>query len=116
MTDRYTKIVLTVIACALIYICAAITPLPALSAQQPQLGTKHPGETTGPTEVVIVGWKQNAPMQIASPEPMRVITERSAGVADRVILVGWEENATREKESALRVINRQNPGLPVSMR
>ena len=115
MTDRYTKIVLTIIACALIYLCAAITPLPSLSAQQPQT-SKRPGESTGPFEVVIVGWKQNAPMEISTAEPLRVITERSAGVADRVVLVGWEENAMKGRASTLHVINGQNPGFPVSMR
>jgi len=114
VTDRYTKIVLTVIAVALVYICVAITPMPGVFAQQQ--ASLRPGESTGPAEVVIVGWKQNAPMQISTPEPLRVITERSSGVADRVILVGWEENARRERESPLRVINAQNPGIPVSMR
>lgn len=114
MTDRYTKVVLTIIACALVYICVAITPMPSVFAQQQ--ASKRPGESTGPAEVVIVGWKQNAPMQISTPEPLRVITERSTGVADRVILVGWEENALRERESAFRAINSRSPGIPVSMR
>jgi hypothetical protein len=115
MTDRYTKIVLTIIAGALVYICIAITPLPSISAQAQQ-ASKRPGESTGPAEVVIVGWKQNAPMQIATTEPLHVVTERSSGVADRVVLVGWEENAMRERSGTLRVITGQNPGFPVSMR
>ena len=115
MTDRYTKTVLTIIACALVYICVAITPLPSISAQTVQ-SSKRPAESTGPAEVVIVGWKQDAPMQISTAEPLRVVTERSSGVADRVVLVGWEENARRERESALRVIDGRNPGFPVSMR
>ena len=116
MVDKYTKTVLTVIACALVYICIVMTPLPAVSAQQPQQASKYPGQSTGPAEVVIVGWNQTAPMQIATSEPLRVVTERSSGVADRVVLVGWEENARRERESTLRVINSQSPGIPVSMK
>jgi hypothetical protein len=114
MTDRYTKTVLTFIACALAYICIVLTPMPSVAAQQQ--GSKRPGEPTGPAEVVIVGWKQDAPMQIATTEPLRVITERSTGTADRVVLVGWEENAQRAREGTMRVINGQNPGFPVSMR
>ena len=114
MTDRYTKFVLTIIACALVYICIAITPLPSVAAQQQ--GSKRPGESTGPAEVVIVGWKQDAPMQISSPEPLHVVTERSTGAADRVVLVGWEEGAQRERQSTLRVIDGRHPGFPVQMR
>src|SRR4026209_1549801 len=102
MADRYTKTVLTIIACALVYICIVITPMPSVAAQQQ--ASKHPGESTGPAEVVIVGWKQDAPMQISATEPLHVITERSTGAADRVVLVGWEENAQRERQSTMRVI------------
>src|SRR5690242_18304076 len=115
MADRYTKTVLTIIACALVYICIVLTPMPSVAAQQQ--ASKRPGESTGPAEVVIVGWKQDAPMQIATQSPLHVITERSTGAADRVVLVGWEENAMRERASnTLRVINSQNPGFPVQMR
>jgi hypothetical protein len=116
MADRYTKVLLTIIAGALVYICIALTPLPSVAAQQP--ATKYPGQSTGPTEVVIVGWTQTVPMQIASPQPLRVITERSSGAADRVVLVGWEENATRERPSAsgLQQIGVKGSGVPVTMR
>jgi len=113
--DRYTRIVLTVIACALVYLCVAMTPLPSLSAQQQQ-ASKRPGESTGPAEVVIVGWKQDAPMQISSAEPLRVVTERSSGAADRVVVVGYEENAQRERATTLRTFSLRNSGLPVTMR
>ena len=53
MIDRYTKFILTVIAGALLYLAAIATPLPAASAQVP---SKYPGQSSGPTEVVIVGW------------------------------------------------------------
>lgn len=115
MIDRYTKTVLTIIACALVYICIAITPLPPVAAQAVQ-SSKRPGETTGPAEVVIVGWKQDAPMQISSAEPLRVVTERSSGAADRVVVVGYEENAMRERPTTLRTFSLKNSGLPVTMR
>ena len=115
MTDRYIKIVLTVIAAALVYICVAITPMPSVNAQQ--TATKYPGQSTGPTEVVIVGWKQTAPMQISSQEPLRVVTERSSGAADRVVLVGWEENGSSERAipATFRSVN-VKAGIPVTMR
>jgi hypothetical protein len=113
--DRYTRIVLTVIACALVYICIAITPLPSLFAQQQQ-SSRRPGESTGPAEVVIVGWKQDAPMQISSAEPLRVVTERSSGGADRVVIVGYEENAQRERAATFRAFSLKNSGIPVTMR
>jgi hypothetical protein len=115
MTDRYTKTVLTIIACALVYICVAITPLPSVGAQVVQ-SSRRPAESTGPAEVVIVGWKQNEPMQIATQEPLRVITERSSGAADRVVVVGYEENAQRERPTTLRTFGVKNSGLPVTMR
>jgi hypothetical protein len=107
MNDRYIKSMLTVIAVALIYICIVVTPLPGLSAQVPSL---RPGEPSGPTEVVIVGWRtgegafpvavlNSVRVNATEPLPVRgsVTTERSSsGRADRVIVVGWEENATRD--------------------
>ena len=57
MTDRYTKCVLTVIAVALVYLCVIFTPLPHAHAQTSSI---RPGESSGPTEVVVVGWEENA--------------------------------------------------------
>jgi hypothetical protein len=109
MIDRYTKAVLTLIAVALTYLCVIFTPLPRAHAQTP---TKYPGEPSGPTEVVIVGWRAPGqaavpvtithPVQVTAPQPLRitgeVTTERSTSrLADRVLIVGWEENATRER-------------------
>jgi hypothetical protein len=112
MNDRYTKTVLTVIAGALIYLAIVMTSFPAVSAQ----GTQRPGEPSGPLEVVVVGWKSNTPMQIASPQPIRVVTERTAGAADRVVIVGWEENAAREAPATMHSFGPQNPGIPVVVR
>ena len=105
MIDRYTKVVLTFIAFALVYLCVIFTPLPRAHAQAP---SKFPGEPSGPTEVVVVGWQTRDaatvpvtithPVQVTSPQPLRitgqVTTEQPPGVADRVLLVGWEEYAT----------------------
>ncbi|MGH9218556.1 MAG: hypothetical protein ACRD1W_04605, partial [Vicinamibacterales bacterium] len=126
---RYIKTVLTIIAGALIYLCIVVTPLPALSAQ---VNTQRPGEPSGPTDVVIVGWRAPGdaalPVSIqhqvrvfaTEPLPIRgsVTTERSSsGLADRVVVVGWEENASKEKPSRLHQINSMRSstqtGLPV---
>ena len=47
-TDRYTKLVLTVIALCLVWLCATTARLPAVAAQQVL--------ETAPQPVVIVGW------------------------------------------------------------
>jgi hypothetical protein len=98
MTDNYTKTVLSVIAAALVYLCFVLTAFPTVEAQS----SKRPGESTGPADVVIVGWKNPAPLPIVTPEPIRVITERSSGMADRVVLVGWEQSSTAEKPGGAR--------------
>jgi hypothetical protein len=110
MNDRYIKSVLTVIAVALIYICIVVTPLPGLSAQVPSL---RPGEPSGPTEVVVVGWRSGArepvPVMIQQTQPLRiegtVITERSTTrLADRVVVVGWESGGSRETQRVMQPI------------
>jgi hypothetical protein len=120
MIDRYTRIVLTVIAGALLYIAAILTPLPALTAQVPSL---RPGESSGPTEVVVVGWRAGGrdpvPVTIEQSRPLRiegtVTTERSTTrVADRVILVGWEPGADREVVRAARPLT-ESSRLPVAL-
>jgi hypothetical protein len=127
MIDRYTKLVLTVIAAALLYLCVVLTPWPAVHAQN----TQRPGEPTGPVQAVIVGWRgapgETIPVSTALPVPVAirdtvqisgtVTTERSSGAADRVVLVGWEEGAIREKPSSrMRTITPATPGLPVSVK
>jgi hypothetical protein len=126
MIDRYTKLVLSVIAAALLYLCVLLTPFPAVHAQN----TQRPGESSGPVQAVIVGWGlpqdqsipvtvvKSAPVTIAAPVQVRgtVTTERSSGAADRVVLVGWEEGAVREKpNSPMRAITPVAPGLPVTV-
>lgn len=109
MIDRYSKIVLTVIAGALVYLCIVMTAFPAVQAQ----GTKRAGEMIAtPIEAVIVGWKLNAPLPIMSTEPLRVQTERASGQADRVVIVGWEEGATRERSTRMLPFNNTTAGLP----
>ena len=112
MTDRYTKIVLTVIAGALVYLCVVMTAFPAVQAQV----TQRPGEFTGrPIEAVIVGWKLTEPLQIATRSPLPVQTERSTGAADRMVIVGWEESAAPGRPGALAPIqSSKGQGLPVS--
>ena len=112
MTDRYTKIVLTVIAGALVYLCIVMTAFPAVQAQT----TQRPGEFTGrPIEAVIVGWKLAEPVQIATRTPIPVQTERSSGRADRMIIVGWEENAAPGQPGSLAPISSsRRQGLPVT--
>ena len=128
MIDRYTKIVLTLIATALVYLCVILTPLPGVQAQ----GTQRPGEPTGPMPVVIVGWRgapgetmpvsSSRPLQVRVSEPIRiagkVITERGDDRAERVVLVGWEENANRDigNPALMRSITLKTPGLPVNVK
>lgn len=109
--DRYTKFVLTVIACALVYLCAMMTPFPVVEAQ----GTKRAGDMiTTPIEAVIVGWKLTEPLQIATSRPLPVQTERSTGTADRVVVVGWEDNAARDRTTAMvPILTNRGQALPV---
>lgn len=112
MTDRYTKIVLTVIAGALVYLCVVMTAFPAVQAQS----TKRAGEMLNqPIEAVIVGWKASEPMPIATSRPLLVQTERASGVADRVVIVGWEESASRDRVGAMSPIQ-SSRGLSVPVR
>lgn len=99
--DRYLRGVLTVIACALVYLCVVMTPLPSAFAQ----GARTPGEPTGPAEVVVVGWKLapgvGLPVQVMDPVTIagevrvggRVQTEQAPNTASRIVLIGWEQNA-----------------------
>jgi hypothetical protein len=129
MIDRYTKFMLTVIACTLLYIAAVVTPLPSANAQTP---TKYPGQSSGPTEVVVVGWRSgeavvpvsiSQPVQVTASRPLPVTgqikTERANDRADRVILVGWEQRANREAARSLETFNETGyslgGGLPVRL-
>jgi hypothetical protein len=94
MADRYTRVVLTVIAACLVYLCLVHsrvgTPLSAQGYQQP--GAARPGMGTGPAEVVIVGWR-SAASDIAFPVVVRntVTTSPSVEGAQRVVVAGWED-------------------------
>ena len=119
MIDRYLKAVFTVIAGALVYLCVVLTPIPGVAAQTPSL---RPGVSSGPMEVVIVGWqtggREAMPVTIQQTQPLRiegnVTTERSTTrLADRVVLVGWETNGSREVPRALTPIS-ESSRLPVS--
>ncbi|MEK7994099.1 MAG: hypothetical protein AAB403_09880 [Planctomycetota bacterium] len=106
MIDRYTKAVLTLIATALVYLCVVLTPWPGVHAQT----AARPGESTGPAQVVIVGWRapsgESIPVTtmgtvgvtVSGPVQVngRVTTEKATERADRVVLVGWEQGGTRD--------------------
>lgn len=128
MIDRYTKVVLTLIATALTYLCVILTPIPAVQAEQAQ-SSPRPGEPTGPAQVVIVGWRGapgdtipvsvpgTVPVTVTAPVQVtgRVTTEKASERADRVVLVGWEEGGTRDGKPAAQVrsITPGSPGFPV---
>jgi hypothetical protein len=110
MADRYTRVVLTVIAVCLVYLCLVFskvgTPLSAQGSQQP--GAARPGMGTGPAEVVIVGWR-GAAADIAFPVVVRntVTTTPSVEGAERVVIAGWED----PKRGVVRLS--QDAGVPV---
>jgi hypothetical protein len=118
-TDRYVRVALTVIAGALLYLCAALTPGMAAMAQ-----SQRPGEiSTTPIQVIVVGWRapQGDIVPVAPPSPLRVEvqnqvrvsgdvrTSQSDKAVDRVVIAGWEDRSTLRTfdSSSLR------SGLPV---
>ena len=121
MNDRYIKSLLTVIAAALVYLCIVLTPLPGVNAQTPSV---RPGESSGPTEVIVVGWRpgtrETIPVAIQQTQPLRiegtVTTERSTTrLADRVVLVGWESGvASPQMQRPLRPLT-ESSGVPVQI-
>jgi hypothetical protein len=110
MVDRYTRVVLTVIAACLLYLCLVLsrvgTPLSAQGV--PQQGAERPGLGTGPAEVVIVGWRSGA-ADFALPVAVRntVTTQASTESATRVVLAGWED----ARRGTIRLV--PESGLPV---
>jgi hypothetical protein len=113
MIDRYSKIVLTVIAGALVYLCVVMTAFPAVQAQS----TTRAGEMINqPIEAVIVGWRVADPLTISASRPLPVQTERSTGTADRVVIVGWEENGLRDRANSpmTPIISNRGQNLPVT--
>ncbi|MGE3277733.1 MAG: hypothetical protein AB7O67_21670 [Vicinamibacterales bacterium] len=115
-TDSYVRGVLTVIAAALVYLCVVLTPWPAVQAQTAQ----RPGESTGPAEVVIVGWR-GAAMPIETRRPLQVQgtvqveQDQIRSTPLRVVLSGWE---LRESSGALPRVETFTPrtALPVATR
>lgn len=97
MSDRYIRVVLTIIAACLVYLCLVVsrvgTPLSAQQVQPPQ-GAPRPGMATGPAEVVVVGFRLS--QDEALPVTVRnvVTTQQSADNAARVVLAGWEDRRT----------------------
>jgi hypothetical protein len=114
MNDRYIKTMLTIIAGALLYLCIVMTPLAGVSAQTP---SKTPGVSSGPMEVVVVGYNAQSPMPVAvsglvevtAATPLRITgqvsTTKGSDRADRVILVGWEKRANRDKGGPMELLS-----------
>jgi hypothetical protein len=107
-SDPYLRVVLTVIAAALLYLCIVLTPLPIASAQTPRIvGGRTPGEYTGPAEVVVVDWRlpdgASLPVNVTRGD-VRVTSEVSVkGVVEvrqppnnplRTVLIGHEDGAS----------------------
>ena len=124
--DLYTRIVLTIIAATLVYLCVVLTPIPVVSAQTGRIvGTQRPGEYTGPAEVVIVGWRaaDGGTIPVSIPGGVRVTNEVAVigevfvkQLADdhlRTVLIGHEEGATGRANGTFRTLNPRTGGLPV---
>ena len=126
--DLYLRIVLTVIAAALLYLCVVLTPLPTASAQTPRIvGGRTPGEYTGPAEVVIVDWRlpENAslPVNVTRGE-IRVMNEVSvSGDVEvrqrtdnplRTVLIGYEESAMSNSRGRFVQLDQTRRGVPVT--
>ena len=114
MNDRYTRVVLTIIAACLIYLCLAVsnvgTPLGAQQAGTPPPGASRPGLSTGPAEVVVVGWR-NAGDEEPMPVTVRniVTVQPTQDTTTRVVVTGWEDRRTN---SVVRLA--PDAGLPVT--
>jgi hypothetical protein len=114
MVDRYTRVVLTVIAACLVYLCLVLTPVGTpLRAQQqgaPAQGAARPGLATGPAEVVIVGWRTDS-ADAALPVSVRntVTTQAAAENTTRVVVAGWED----ARRGAVRIS--ADAGVPVDL-
>ena len=125
--DAYLRGVLTVIAGALVYLCAILTPWPTASAQT----AARPGDPTGPAEMVIVGVRAGVtlPVQVQGPVTVgnelrvtgdvkvsgRVQTEQVPRTLSRVVLTGWEDGAAGDAPGALQRWSRAtSAALPVA--
>jgi hypothetical protein len=120
--DLYIRVVLTVIATALVYLCVIFTALPVALAQQPQvIGAATPGVSTGPGEMVIVGWRttDTIPVAISRGEVRvtgRVETQPAADAVFRTALIGWEERAVPPNPGTFHpFVDAQGQALPVAV-
>ena len=100
--DRYTRVLLTVIAGCLVYLCVASArigvPLAAqatTTGQQPAPIT--PGQQTGVAPVVVVGWKVPETEPIPVTVRGTVVTEQARGTEGRVVVTGWQESGRPAK-------------------
>lgn len=124
--DLYLRAVLTVIAAALVYLCIALTPMPAASAQGRVVGGRTPGEYTGPAEVVIVDWRlpdgASLPVNVLRGD-VRVSNEVAiTGEIEvsqppdkplRTVVVGLEEGSSPAGPGRFRTL--PAGGIPVSV-
>jgi hypothetical protein len=101
MLDRYSRVVLTVIALCLVYLCLVVsgfgTPLGAQQAGTLPQGQARPGLATGPAEVVIVGWRVGpedppVPVTVRNTVATQAVTESTT----RVVIAGWEDRRSAE--------------------
>lgn len=99
MLDRYTRVMLTVIAACLVYLCLVFSPIGApLSAQQaqqqPPAGAPRPGMGTGPAEVVVVGFRLAEEEALPVAVRNTVTTQPSQDNPTRIVVAGWEDRRT----------------------
>ncbi len=83
--DRYTRILLTIIAASLVYLCAAGTWIGVPAHAQ----YKEPGPT-GPAQVVVVGWRMPANEPVPVVVRGTVVTEPARDSITRVLITGGE--------------------------
>ena len=121
-SDPYLRAVLTVIAAALVYLCIVLTPLPTVSAQAGRVvGAPTPGVSTGPAEMVIVGWRvPEIPVAVTRGEVRvtgRVQAEQPPNTVQRTTVIGWEERARPDSPGRFQSLETQGSGaLPVAVR
>ena len=121
-SEIYLRTVLTVIAAALVYLCVIFTPWPVASAQTGQIvGAPTPGVSTGPAEVVVVGWRLETGLPVHVGNEVRVTGQVMTGAAEnsttRVVITGWEDGALGSPRGSFQPLS-SNPvrALPVVVR
>lgn len=114
--DAFDRVVLTVIAAALVYLCVLLTPAAGVSAQTQ--AALRPGEPTGPMEVIVVSWQaaESAPVRVTEPVQVagHVETVRAGQAADRVVIAGWERFMGPGQPALLERLTSER-GLPVHL-